>query len=94
MSSIFSRDFVLTFHNHTPQTSLQLASPHLSQRHVSFVLQLFEELQELLTQDAKDQSPSQAPGLRRRAGSRAQGEGFQGAAFGGSVAQLSGSGTC
>ncbi|XP_004286250.2 heme oxygenase 1 isoform X1 [Orcinus orca] len=35
-------------------------------------IQLFEELQELLTQDAKDQSPSQAPGLRRRAGSRAQ----------------------
>lgn len=35
-------------------------------------IQLFEELQELLSRDAEDQSPSQAPGLRRRAGSRAQ----------------------
>ncbi|XP_058597442.1 heme oxygenase 1 [Neofelis nebulosa] len=32
-------------------------------------IQLFEELQELLGQDAEDQSPSQAPGLRRRVGS-------------------------
>ncbi|KAB1270154.1 Heme oxygenase 1 [Camelus dromedarius] len=36
-------------------------------------IQLFEELQELLTRDAKDQSPSQAPDLHRRAGSRVQG---------------------
>ncbi|GAB5574196.1 heme oxygenase 2 [Prionailurus iriomotensis] len=35
-------------------------------------IQLFEELQELLGQDAEDQSPSQAPGLRRRVGSGAQ----------------------
>ncbi|XP_040841168.1 heme oxygenase 1 [Ochotona curzoniae] len=35
-------------------------------------IQLFEELQELLKQSAKDQSPSQAPGLRQRAGSRPQ----------------------
>ncbi|KAB0400332.1 hypothetical protein E2I00_010428 [Balaenoptera physalus] len=42
------------------------------ERHVSFVLKLFEELQGLLTQDAKDQSPLRAPDLRRRAGSRAQ----------------------
>uniref|UniRef100_A0ABI7Z1Z4 Heme oxygenase 1 n=1 Tax=Felis catus TaxID=9685 RepID=A0ABI7Z1Z4_FELCA len=33
---------------------------------------LFEELQELLGQDAEDQSPSQAPGLRRRVGSGAR----------------------
>uniref|UniRef100_F6TF34 Heme oxygenase 1 n=1 Tax=Equus caballus TaxID=9796 RepID=F6TF34_HORSE len=40
----------------------------------SFLLniQLFEELQELLTRDTRDQSPSKAPELRRRAGSRAQ----------------------
>nr|XP_008508356.1 PREDICTED: heme oxygenase 1 [Equus przewalskii] len=39
----------------------------------SFLLniQLFEELQELLTRDTRDQSPSKAPELRRRAGSRA-----------------------
>lgn len=36
--------------------------------------QLFEELQELLGRDAEDRSPSQAPGLRRRVGSGAQGE--------------------
>ncbi|XP_035956098.1 heme oxygenase 1 [Halichoerus grypus] len=35
-------------------------------------IQLFEELQELLSRDAEDQSPSQAPGLRRRVGSGAQ----------------------
>ncbi|XP_025782233.1 heme oxygenase 1 [Puma concolor] len=35
-------------------------------------IQLFEELQELLGQDAEDQSPSQAPGLRRRVGSGAR----------------------
>ncbi|XP_066115853.1 heme oxygenase 1 [Saccopteryx bilineata] len=35
-------------------------------------IQLFEELQELLTQEAEDQSPSQAPGVRRRAGSGTQ----------------------
>ncbi|XP_034499890.1 heme oxygenase 1 isoform X2 [Ailuropoda melanoleuca] len=35
-------------------------------------IQLFEELQELLSRDAEDRSPSQAPGLRRRVGSRAQ----------------------
>lgn len=35
-------------------------------------IQLFEELQEWLTRKAEDQSPSQAPGLRQRAGSRAQ----------------------
>lgn len=35
-------------------------------------IQLFEELQEWLTQKAEDQSPSQAPGLRQRAGSRVQ----------------------
>uniref|UniRef100_K9IX45 Heme oxygenase n=1 Tax=Desmodus rotundus TaxID=9430 RepID=K9IX45_DESRO len=41
----------------------------------SFLLniQLFEELQKLLTGKAEDQSPSQAQGLRRRAGSWAQG---------------------
>ncbi|XP_036924114.1 heme oxygenase 1 [Sturnira hondurensis] len=41
----------------------------------SFLLniQLFEELQELLTQKAEDQSPLQAQGLRRRAGSGTQG---------------------
>ncbi|ELK10283.1 Heme oxygenase 1 [Pteropus alecto] len=33
---------------------------------------LFEELQECLTRKAEDQNPSQAPGLRRRAGSRVQ----------------------
>lgn len=48
---------------------------------VSSFFQLFEELQEGLTQKAEDQSPSQAPGLRRRAGSVAQGEGPRGAAF-------------
>ena len=42
---------------------------------MSSVSQLFEELQELLGQDAEDQSPSQAPGLRRRVGSGARGEG-------------------
>ncbi|KAL2775696.1 heme oxygenase 1, partial [Daubentonia madagascariensis] len=35
-------------------------------------IQLFEELQKLLTQDAKDQSPSKAAGLHRRAYSRVQ----------------------
>ncbi|KAM7114378.1 heme oxygenase 1 isoform 1-T3 [Molossus nigricans] len=35
-------------------------------------IQLFEELQELLSQKAEDQSPSQTAGLRRRAGSRTQ----------------------
>lgn len=35
-------------------------------------IQLFEELQELLSQDTEDQSPSQAAGLRRRGGSRVQ----------------------
>ncbi|XP_037703517.1 heme oxygenase 1 [Choloepus didactylus] len=35
-------------------------------------IQLFEELQELLTQDAKEQSPSKAPGLRRRGDGRVQ----------------------
>uniref|UniRef100_A0A2K5IP12 Heme oxygenase 1 n=1 Tax=Colobus angolensis palliatus TaxID=336983 RepID=A0A2K5IP12_COLAP len=34
--------------------------------------QLFEELQELLTHDTKDQSPSQAPGLRQRASNKVQ----------------------
>ncbi|XP_037016432.2 heme oxygenase 1 [Artibeus jamaicensis] len=40
----------------------------------SFLLniQLFEELQELLTRKAEDQRPSQAQGLRRRAGSGTQ----------------------
>lgn len=35
-------------------------------------IQLFEELQELLSQKAEDQGPSQTAGLRQRAGSRAQ----------------------
>ncbi|KAK2086318.1 heme oxygenase (decycling) 1 [Saguinus oedipus] len=35
-------------------------------------IQLFEELQELLTHDTKDQSPSQAPGLRQRASNKVQ----------------------
>ncbi|XP_065794748.1 heme oxygenase 1 [Muntiacus reevesi] len=35
-------------------------------------IQLFEELQGLLTQKAKDREPSQAPDLHRRAGSKAQ----------------------
>nr|XP_055185359.1 heme oxygenase 1 [Nyctereutes procyonoides] len=35
-------------------------------------IQLFEELQELLSKDTEDQSPSQASGLRQRVGSRAQ----------------------
>ncbi|XP_069855968.1 heme oxygenase 1 [Dipodomys merriami] len=35
-------------------------------------IKLFEELQGLLTQDSKDQSPSQVPGLHRRASSRVQ----------------------
>uniref|UniRef100_A0A8D2D6K8 Heme oxygenase 1 n=1 Tax=Sciurus vulgaris TaxID=55149 RepID=A0A8D2D6K8_SCIVU len=35
-------------------------------------IQLFEELQELLTQDPEDHSPSQTAGLRHRAGSHAQ----------------------
>lgn len=35
-------------------------------------IQLFEELQEWVTRKAEDQRPSQAPGLRRRAGSGAQ----------------------
>lgn len=35
-------------------------------------IQLFEELQGLLTQKAKDHDPSQAPELHRRAGSKAQ----------------------
>ncbi|XP_021564018.1 heme oxygenase 1 [Carlito syrichta] len=54
-------------------------SPEVQQRVIeeaktAFLLniQLFEELQELLTQDAKDQSPSQAPGLRQRTSSRVQ----------------------
>ncbi|XP_014636219.1 PREDICTED: heme oxygenase 1 [Ceratotherium simum simum] len=40
----------------------------------SFLLniQLFEELQELLTRNTKDQSPTKAPGLHRQEGSRAQ----------------------
>uniref|UniRef100_A0A7I2V277 Heme oxygenase 1 n=1 Tax=Homo sapiens TaxID=9606 RepID=A0A7I2V277_HUMAN len=33
---------------------------------------LFEELQELLTHDTKDQSPSRAPGLRQRASNKVQ----------------------
>uniref|UniRef100_A0A2K5Q247 Heme oxygenase 1 n=1 Tax=Cebus imitator TaxID=2715852 RepID=A0A2K5Q247_CEBIM len=44
-------------------------------------IQLFEELQELLTHDTKDQSPSQAPGLRQRASNKVQGESIQGGAF-------------
>ncbi|XP_054430409.1 heme oxygenase 1 [Pteronotus mesoamericanus] len=55
-------------------------TPEVRQRVVeeaktSFLLniQLFEELQELLTQETKDQSAVQAPGLRRRAGSGTQG---------------------
>ncbi|KAF4022636.1 hypothetical protein G4228_014968 [Cervus hanglu yarkandensis] len=36
-------------------------------------IQLFEELQGLLTQKAEDREPSQAPDLHRRAGSKAQG---------------------
>lgn len=60
---------------------------------VPFVLlQLFEELQGLLTQKAEDREPSQAPDLHRRAGSKAQGEGLPGAVCGGHVAQPSGSG--
>lgn len=60
---------------------------------VHFVLlQLFEELQGLLTQKAKDHDPSQAPELHRRAGSKAQGEGFPVGVCGGHVAQPSGSG--
>lgn len=35
-------------------------------------MQLFEEVQELLTQDTKDQRPSQASDVRKRAGSRVQ----------------------
>lgn len=35
-------------------------------------IQLFEELQKLLTPDTKDQDPLQAPGLRRRLGSSTQ----------------------
>uniref|UniRef100_A0A2I2ZGC2 Heme oxygenase n=1 Tax=Gorilla gorilla gorilla TaxID=9595 RepID=A0A2I2ZGC2_GORGO len=35
-------------------------------------IQLFEELQELLTHDTKDQSPSRAPGLRQRASNKVQ----------------------
>ncbi|KAM6214313.1 heme oxygenase 1 [Rhynchocyon petersi] len=35
-------------------------------------IQLFEELQELLAQNAKNQSNSSAPGIRRREGSRVQ----------------------
>lgn len=35
-------------------------------------IQLFEEVQELLTQDTKDQRPSQASDVRKRAGSRVQ----------------------
>ncbi|XP_036747282.2 heme oxygenase 1 [Manis pentadactyla] len=35
-------------------------------------IQLFEEVQELLTHDAEDQTPSQAPGLRQWAASRTQ----------------------
>ncbi|XP_002743767.2 heme oxygenase 1 [Callithrix jacchus] len=35
-------------------------------------IQLFEELQELLTHDTKDESPSQAPGLRQRASHKVQ----------------------
>lgn len=42
---------------------------------MSSVSQLFEELQQLLGQDPEDQSPAQAPGPRRRVGSRTQGEG-------------------
>lgn len=48
---------------------------------MSSVFQLFEELQEWVTRKAEDQRPSQAPGLRRRAGSGAQGEGLWGTAF-------------
>ena len=60
--------------------------PSLRQACVSSVFQLFEELQKLLTGKAEDQSPSQAQGLRRWAGSWAQGE----ALWEGHVAQLSG----
>lgn len=48
---------------------------------MSSVFQLFEELQEWLTQKTENQNPSQAPGLRRRAGSGVQGEGLWGTAF-------------
>lgn len=62
--------------------------PSLRQACVSPLFQLFEELQELLTQKAEDQSPSsQAQGPRRRAGSGTQGE----APWEGHVAQLPGS---
>uniref|UniRef100_A0A4X1TEE3 Heme oxygenase 1 n=1 Tax=Sus scrofa TaxID=9823 RepID=A0A4X1TEE3_PIG len=59
-------------------------------------IQLFEEVQELLTQDTKDQRPSQASDVRKRAGSRVQGEGLQGVLFppgsvGGHMAQVAGS---
>lgn len=60
---------------------------------VPFVLlQLFEELQGLLTQKAEDRESLQAPGLHRRAGSKAQGEGLPGAVCGGHMAQPSGAG--
>lgn len=60
---------------------------------VHFVLlQLFEELQGLLTQKAKDHDPLQAPELHRRAGSKAQGEGLPGGVCGRHMAQSSGSG--
>jgi hypothetical protein len=54
---------------------------------MSFVFQLFEELQGLLTQGPKDQSLLEAPGLHRRAGSRAQGEGFQEGIFSGLLSE-------
>uniref|UniRef100_A0A8D2H8T6 Heme oxygenase 1 n=1 Tax=Urocitellus parryii TaxID=9999 RepID=A0A8D2H8T6_UROPR len=41
-------------------------------------IKLFEELQELPTQDPKDQRPSQTAGLRHRASSQVQGEGVLG----------------
>lgn len=60
---------------------------------VPFVLlQLFEELQGLLTQKAEDRESSKAPDLHRRASSKAQGEGLPGAVCGGHMAQRPGSG--
>lgn len=63
--------------------------PSLTDTACSSVLQLFEEVQELLTHDAEDQTPSQAPGLRQRAASRTQGEALRRAPLEDHVAQLS-----
>lgn len=55
------------------QSALSAGLVHPSLRRVCVsVPQLFEELQELLSQKAEDQGPSQTAGLRQRAGSRAQ----------------------